>query len=404
MNPAAEVFRKFLLLGATAFGGPTAHLAHFRAEFVERRRWLGDAEFAETVALCQALPGPTSSQAAFAIGHRHAGLPGAWAAWLGFTLPNAVLLGAFGCVLASHGEAAVPGWLLGLKSFAVAVVAWAIVGMARTLTPTVTRAALAAAVAAALLAATRAGTSSSLVCYLQPALIVGCGVIGCMTFRGRSAMSAAGAGGECTHRVPSTVAWAALCGFAALVLATGFVHSAPPVIQAAAACCDAGALVFGGGHVVLPLLEAPFTEHGWLTRHDVLSAYALAQATPGPLFTMTSYLGGAMQAPAGPLAAAGAAALLTAAVFLPGLLLVIAALPAWNRLRSGTGARAALVGASCAVVGILAASLIGTVVPEGIADGRGAAITAASFVLLLVRRVPVPAIAAMAAAFGWAFP
>jgi chromate transporter len=355
MRPAAETFLAFLRLGLTSFGGPVAHVGYFRREFVERRRWMDDAEFADTVALCQFLPGPTSSQVGFSIGLRRAGLAGGLAAWAGFTAPSAVALGIAGCLLAGAAD---PRWLRALEGVAILAVAHALVGMARSLAPTAGRAALAVAMAFAVFAAERADAPWR--ASVQPAAIAAGAIIGAVAFRAAAGMAPAGRGcaPSPVPRAASALAAVLLAGALALTALAG---TAPPLVQAAAACVRAGALVFGGGHVVLPLLQEPFAAGGWLGGDQVVAGYALAQAVPGPLFTMASYLGAAMGSAGGPLAAAQGAAVLTAAIFLPGLLLVLAALPAWHRLRAIPGARAALAGAGCAVIGMLAAALAGLV-------------------------------------------
>jgi chromate transporter len=310
-----ETFAAFLRLGLTSFGGPVAHLGYFHREFVERRRWMGAAEFADTVALCQFLPGPTSSQVGFAIGLRRAGIAGGLAAWTAFTLPSAVAMAAAGWMLASAPDVQDQGWLAGLRSFGAAVVAHAVLGMVRTLAPTVGRVALAAAVGLVVLA---------------------------------------------------SIPW-----------------SGPSIAAAAARCVQAGALVFGGGHVVLPLLEQPFAAAGWADRETVMSGYALVQAMPGPLFSLASYLGAAMAAPAGVASAFAGALILTLSIFLPGLLLVVAALPAWSSLRAAPHLRGALAGANCAVIGLLAAALAQDVVPAAAAVDGGLAWSAIWFGALL---------------------
>ncbi|MBU3683339.1 MAG: chromate transporter [Phycisphaerales bacterium] len=317
MGAVHETFAAFLRLGLTSFGGPIAHLAYFHREFVARRRWMDAAEFADTVALCQFLPGPTSSQVGFAIGLRRAGIAGGLAAWTAFTLPSAVIMATAGWMLAAAPEVQDQGWLAGLRSFGAAVVAHAVLGMVRTLAPTVGRLALAAAVAGALLAAGR---------WM-------------------------GAGGAAALLQPGAIAL--------------------------------GALVFGGGHVVLPLLEQPFTSAGWMDREAVMSGYALVQAMPGPLFTLASYLGAEMAAPHGAPAAFAGALLLTLSIFLPGILLVVAAVPAWTRLRTVPRLRGALAGANCAVIGLLAAALAQDVVPAAAAVDGGLAWSVIWFVALL---------------------
>ena len=416
VHPALETFTVFLRLGLTSFGGPTAHVGIFRREIVLRRRWMREEEFADTAALCQFLPGPTSSQLGFAIGLRRAGPSGGLAAWLGFTAPSALALGIAGVALAGAGAIAGAGWLAGLRAFAVAVVANALIGMVRTLAPTRMHVALVAVLLAALLAAGAASLPAWMAAAAQP-LAIGVGAAcGAFALGARApAQEPAAADPDDTEararafHVPRALSVLAAMGFLGSVALAMLAVGAPPILQAAAACTRAGALVFGGGHVVLPLVQEPFAANGWLPAGTVLSAYALAQAVPGPLFTMVAYLGAAMQVQAGPIAAAAGAALLVAAIFLPGLLAVIAVLPAWHRLRAVPGMRAALAGANCAVIAVLGAALVRDVAPAGIRDAGSACIAGACMVLLAAplglrggsgAGIPVLAIAAAAAAAG----
>lgn len=382
-----ETFAAFLRLGLTSFGGPIAHLGYFHREFVGRRRWMGAAEFADTVALCQFLPGPTSSQVGFAIGLRHAGIAGGLAAWTAFTLPSAAIMATAGWMLTAAPEVQGQGWIAGLRSFGAAVVAHAVLGMVRTLAPTVPRVALAAAVAAALLAAGRSAAAGSAAALLQPAAIALGALVGIAAFARPVAPRAGSVGGAAGPANPPALPRSASA--IALVMAAGVIALAsmpwggPAIADAGATCVQAGALVFGGGHVVLPLLEQPFAAAGWLDRETVMSGYALAQAMPGPLFTLASYLGAAMGEPGGAASALLGALLLTIAIFLPGLLLVAAALPAWDRLRAAPRLRGALAGANCAVIGVLAAALVQEVLPAAAAVGGGLAWSVILFLILL---------------------
>ena len=384
MGAVTETFAAFLRLGLTSFGGPVAHLAYFHREFVDRRRWMDPAEFADTVALCQFLPGPASSQAGFAIGLRRAGLAGGIAAWSAFTLPSAAAMTAAGWLLASAPHVQDQGWLAGLRSFGAAVVAHAILGMMRTLAPTAGRVALATFVAVALLAAGRwTGAGAAL---LQPAAIALGASVGIAAFS-RNAAPAAGPTGDAALRsdppvVTRRVAAVALAMAAGLVVVASIPWS-EPTIAAAATCVRAGALVFGGGHVMLPLLEQPFTAAGWADRETVMSGYALVQAMPGPIFTLASYLGAEMGAPGGAPSALAGACILTLSIFLPGVLLVVAAMPAWTRLRAVPRLRGALTGANCAVIGLLAAALALDVAPAAAAVEGGLAWSAIWFGALL---------------------
>ena len=389
MGAVHETFAAFLRLGLTSFGGPVAHLGHFHREFVERRRWMDVAEFADTVALCQFLPGPTSSQAGFAIGLRRAGIAGGLAAWTAFTLPSAMAMAAAGWMLASASGVDDAWWMVVLRAVAAAVVLHAIVGMARSLAPTAGRLALAAAVTVALVVAARGGLPAWAAALQQPAAIFIGALVGLAAFRvvaaPRADAVADGAQRSRTFHLPRGSSAAALAATIGLVIAASLAGTGVPILGASAACIRAGAMVFGGGHVVLPLLEQPFTAAGWLDRDAVLSGYALAQAVPGPLFTMVAYLGAAMGASGGAGAAAAGAAMLVASVFLPGLLLVVATLPAWHRLRAVTGLRAALVGANCAVIGLLAATFMHDVLPAAASSAAGVPLAALAFLALAWR-------------------
>jgi chromate transporter len=389
-----ETFAAFLRLGLTSFGGPIAHLGYFHREFVERRRWMGAAEFADTVALCQFLPGPTSSQVGFAIGLRRAGIAGGLAAWTAFTLPSAIAMGAAGWLLASSADVHGAWWMAVLRAVAAAVVAHAIVAMVRTLAPTSGRRMLAASVTLALVAAGHAELPDWATAFLQPAAIAVGAAVGMAALVPPAASTPVATDDRAErmrafHLTPGAPV-AALVAAVAILGAATVAAPGPPILAASAACARAGSMVFGGGHVVLPLLEEPFRSSGWLDRDAVLSGYALAQSVPGPLFTMVSYLGAAMGASEGAATAAAGAALLVASVFLPGLLLVIATLPAWHRLRSVTGLRAALVGANCAVIGLLAATLVNDVLPGAAASEAGIPIAVVATLALawLGRRAP----------------
>ena len=316
-----EVLRAFLRLGLTSFGGPIAHLGYFRAEFVERRQWLDDAAFADLVALCQFLPGPASSQVGFAIGLLRAGAVGGLAAWLGFTLPSAVLmvLFALGVGQGRLDGAVGAGAIHGLKLAAVAVVAQAVWGMARSLAPDRRRASLAIM---ALVAVTVIGGGAG-----QLAALAGGALAGAIILSAPRNSGCVDTLGE-TMRLPVSgpVAAACLTVFGVLLLAPPFipqvVHVRP--IEAAYAFYQSGALVFGGGHVVLPLLQAKVVQPGWVDPGPFLTGYALAQAVPGPLFTFAAYLGAILRpGPNG----VGGAALALVAIFLPGLLLLVGVAP-----------------------------------------------------------------------------
>jgi chromate transporter len=330
-------------LGLTSFGGPIAHLGYFHEEYVKRRKWIDEQSYAELVALCQSLPGPTSSMVGAAIGFVRAGLPGGLVAWLGFTLPSALALVAFAYGVGAFGVESSAGWLHGLKVVAVAVVAQAVWGMARMLCPDRDRATLAILTAIVALAwPTAAG---------QVLPIVIAGLIGWRLF------PPANTPPRLHIRVPISP-WV---GMASWVLFFSLLLLLPLVRQVVAsqtvAVFDsfyrAGALVFGGGHVVLPLLQAEIVSPGWVTNEQFVAGYGAAQAVPGPLFTFSAYLGFVMQPEPNGLAGA---ALALIAIFLPGILMTIGALPFWDLLRSRESFQSALRGVNAAVVGLLLAA------------------------------------------------
>jgi chromate transporter len=374
---AGEVFRAFLALGLTSFGGPVAHLGYFREAFVLRRGWISDGAYADLVALCQFLPGPASSQVGMAIGLRRAGYLGMLAAWVAFTLPSALLMVAFAFGASSLSAAAGTGWIAGLKAAAVAVVAHAVLGMARTLTPDRERATIAVlAMIVALLVPHALG---------QVAVILAGGVIGLLWLRAEPrTLSHADALGSPVG--PRTALLFLVIFFALL--------SALPALAATAASGTlrlidsfyrAGSLVFGGGHVVLPLLQAEVVGTGLVGREAFLAGYGAAQAMPGPLFTFAAYLGAVATQP--PNGIVGAAIALVA-IFAPSALLILSGLPFWDRLRSLPAAQRALMGVNAAVVGLLAAALYDPVFTSGITSPRTMAIAAAAFVALAAWMVP----------------
>jgi chromate transporter len=372
---AIEVLRVFLRLGLTSFGGPVAHLGYFRAEFVTRRRWLDEAAFADIVALCQFLPGPASSQTGISIGILRAGLPGAFAAWLGFTMPSALAMILFGYGIAAF-DLEQAAWLHGLKIVAVAVVANAVWGMARSLAPDRERATV--AVAAAILALALPSAAG------QIGAILAGGVVGWALLRGAAAPQAA---------VPLAVrlprAWSVACAIAFLVLLLGLPALSAVVPWHPLALVDAfyrsGALVFGGGHVVLPLLQSSVVPPGWVSNDAFLAGYGAAQAVPGPLFTFSAYLGTVMGPP--PNGWAGGL-LCLAAIFLPSFLLLIGVLPFWDRVRGRPAVQSALRGVNAAVVGLLLAALYQPVWTSAILAPGDFAIGIVAFLLLALWAVP----------------
>ncbi|MCJ2084275.1 chromate efflux transporter [Methylobacterium sp. J-090] len=367
-----EVFLAFLKLGLTAFGGPVAHLGYFREAFVARRRWIDEAGYADLVALCQFLPGPASSQVGFALGILRAGsLWGGLAAFAGFTLPSALILVAVAYGAGSGDGPILSGLLHGLKLVAVAVVAQAVWGMARTLAPDPTRAGIA--------------LGALWLAVLAPTAL---GQVGAILFGAVAGLAL------CRGVVPAPVGHLAVplsrrTGAAALALFFGLLIGLPILatvlpsqgIAVVDAFYRAGALVFGGGHVVLPLLRAGTVDPGWIGADAFLAGYGAAQAVPGPLFTFAAYLGAVLRTPPNGLPGAGLA---LAAIFLPGLLLVTGALPFWDALRRRSLAQAALRGGNAAVVGLLAAALYDPVWTGAIGNARDVALAATAFVLLTV--------------------
>jgi len=376
-----EVFRVFLGLGLTSFGGPVAHLAYFRDAFVVRRKWLDERSYADLVALCQFLPGPASSQVGMAIGLRRAGYGGLLAAWLAFTLPSALLLVAFAYGLDAVGPQGDAGWIIGLKAATVAVVAHAVVGMASTLAPDLRRATV--AVAALVLALLIPSTAGQVLAIAAGALL------GLLWLPSRDAAPVSGE--LMAAAVARRTAIACLIVFAALLLALPAL--AAVTSHAAVTLVDgfyrAGALVFGGGHVVLPLLEAEVVRTGMVDRDAFLAGYGAAQAVPGPLFSFAAYLGTITGTPpGGPIGAA----LALVAIFLPSALLVVGALPFWDALRRIPTARRAMAGVGAAVVGVLAAALYTPVFTSGITSPATMAVAVAAFVALAAWKVPAWAV------------
>lgn len=375
-DPIGSIFAVFLRLGLTSFGGPIAHLGYYRTEFVERRRWLSETAYADLVALCQLLPGPASSQVGFAVGLSRGGLAGGLAAWLGFTLPSALAM-----VLFARGAAAMTGplgvgMLHGLQVVAVAVVAQAVWSMARTLCPDRTRATI--AVAATLIVMAAPTAIGQIVAILTGAA-AGAWLCG--------EASAVAAAERLSVPVPRALAVAALALFALLLIALPIAAAVLPIpaVAVAEAFYRAGALVFGGGHVVLPLLHASVVEPGWVGEDAFLSGYGAAQAVPGPLFAFAAYLGATMDAP--PSGWPGAA-LCLAAIFLPGLLLVLGVLPFWVSLGRAALMSAGLRGVNAAVVGVLLGALYDPVWTKGIGGPADFALALVAFVLLVIWKVP----------------
>ncbi len=383
---AVEVLRAFTKLGFTCFGGPIAHIGYFRDEFVVRRRWLSETSYADLVALCQFLPGPASSQVGFSIGLMRAGYLGGLAAWAGFTLPSATLLVLFAYGAGALGGVVGGGLLHGLKLVAVAIVAQAVFGMARTLCPDRQRASIAAVAALIVLLA-----STSIAQIAAIASGAGAGLILC---RGSIAPDA----GHLQIRVSRHAGLAALSAFFALLVGLPLIGN---IVQVSSldlfdAFYRSGALVFGGGHVVLPLLREAFVAPGWVSDEAFLAGYGAAQAVPGPLFTFAAYLGAVAepaQRPAG-------AALGLIGIFLPGILVLLGTLPWWSELRQRAGAQAAMRGVNAAVVGLLGAALYNPVWVTSVKAPADFAIALIGFVLLQVWRAPPLVVVILSACGG----
>ena len=379
-----EVLLVFLRLGVTSFGGPVAHLGYFRAEFVERRKWLDEAAYVDIVALCQFLPGPASSQVGITLGTLRAGLPGALAAWFGFTMPSAVAMIAFGYGVAELGDISHVPWLHGLKIVAVAVVAQAVWGMARSLCPDRERATLAAGAAVLALAEPSAAG--------QIGAIVAGGLIGWWLLPEASGNKAA----------PLAVNIGRPLAVGALVLFFALLFGLPALAAASSNHITAligsfyrsGALVFGGGHVVLPLLQQAVVPPGWVSNDVFLAGYGAAQAVPGPLFTFAAYLG-TMLRPAPNGWTGGLISLV--AIYLPSFLLLIGILPFWDALRTRMGVQAALKGVNAAVVGLLLAALYRPVWTSAIFTPADFALGVVALLLLVMWRVPPWAVVVLGA-------
>ena len=369
---AWDVLLVFLRLGCTSFGGPVAHIGYFRAEFVERRRWVPEGTFADLIALCQFMPGPASSQLGMSIGLLRAGPLGMFAAWVGFTLPSALLMLSFAYSVQAFGDVSNATWLKGLKLVAVAVVAQAVWGMAQSLAPDRPRATL--AVAAALIALAVPSSLGQIA-----AIVLGAAVGATLLSRPALALD--------TEHVPLGLTLHRGVAVAALVLFFALLLLLPPLVAAAGnqslglfdAFYRAGALVFGGGHVVLPLLQAAVVPNGWVSNDTFLAGYGAAQAMPGPLFTFAAYLGAVMiPRPNGVLGAL----IGLIAIFAPSFLLVTGLLPFWDALRRRNIMQAMLHGVNAAVVGVLLAALYTPVWTAGVHAPAGFGLALAAFLAL----------------------
>jgi chromate transporter len=378
-----ELFKVSLRLGLTSFGGPIAHIGYFREEYVNRKKWLDEKNYADLVALCQFLPGPASSQVGIGIGLMRGGMLGGITAWLGFTLPSALALAIFAYLFQGYGISG-SGWIHGLQLGAVVVVAQAVWGMGKSLTPDRTRISIAAITAIVTLLSSSA--------WSQVLLIAAGGAAGlafCKEVHGQSAS-------ELPMAVSKKVAAVALILFFGLLVAAPMLRIFYPDDWVAIfdSFYRSGALVFGGGHVVLPLLEKEVVSPGWMTEQQFMAGYGAAQAVPGPLFTFAAYLGMAIKGWAG-------AAIAIAAIFLPAFLLVAGTLPFWHSLRQRASVKRALFGINAVVVGILLAALYNPVWTSAVHTPIDFAITLAAFILLMHWKLPPWLIVAFAAAAGW---
>jgi chromate transporter len=380
-----EVLLIFLRLGCTCFGGPIAHLGYFRAEFVDRRQWLTERAYADLVALSQFLPGPASSQTGFGIGLMRGGLLGGLAAWVGFTLPSAILMVLFAFGAGTIADSRVGAGLLhGLKLVAVAIVAQAVMGMVRSLCPDRVRASIA--------------TVALVVMLIAPWSLFQIGTIVVGGLAGWMLCSAEPDPAPDSIMMPVSRGLGIACLTAFfVVLAFAFL----PVRAGALALFDAfyrsGALVFGGGHVVLPLLRNAVVVPGWVSDSTFLAGYGAAQAVPGPLFTFSAYLGAVAGTPPGGLAGAAIALL---AIFVPGVLCLMGTLPFWHALRIKPGAQAAMRGTNAAVVGLLGAALYNPVWTSAVQGPVDFGIAATGFVLLVVWSAPPLIVVVLSALAG----
>ena len=377
-NKYIEILKASTKLGLTSFGGPAAHIGYFRDEYVNRRKWLDEKAYADLVALCQFLPGPASSQVGISVGMLRGGILGGFVSWFGFTMPSVILLMMFALFVSSANFDS--GWIQGLKIVAVAVVAHALIGMGKSLVTDKPRVAIAAGAAAMILLVPTA--------WAQIAVIILAGIIGYMLYRKEKAPEA----------VKLVLTFGRRTGMAAWIVFAGLLIGLPllrPVIESGYyAIFDVfyrvGSIVFGGGHVVLPMLEREVVP-GWMTADAFIAGYGAAQAVPGPLFTLSAYLGQLMGSGLGVLIA-------VAAMFLPSFLLVIGTLPFWSVIRTKTGVQAALKGINAAVVGILLAALYDPVFTSGIRNSVDFAIAIAAFTMLVYFKLP-PWIVVLVTAF-----
>lgn len=381
-----EVFIVFFRLGLTSFGGPTAHIGFFHDEFVKRRAWVDEATYADLVALCQFLPGPASSQVGMALGLSRAGQLGAIAAWLGFTLPSALILVlfAFGVNKFQLGN----GWLHGLKIVAVAVVAQAIWAMAVKLCPDKKRATI------AVMATVCSLISSSALIQIFVILVGGIG--GILFLRKSQELPHSPIKARVTRLNGGMLlgAFALLLAILPVVAKSSNYHA----VKLFDSFFRAGSLVFGGGHVVLPLLQAELVPAGWVSQELFMAGYGASQGIPGPLFSFAAYLGAV--SPESPSGWLGAIVCLLA-VFLPSYLLIVGILPFWERLRGYSGARNAMLGINAAVVGLLIAAFYNPVWTSAIYAGKDFSFASVCFLLLVFWKIPSWVVVFLSALIGW---
>ena len=375
-----QILREFFLLGCTAFGGPTAHIGFFRDRFVEKRKWLDEEEFADILALCQFLPGPASSQFGFAMGWKKGGVPGALAAWVGFTLPSAILMVLFGLGVAHFAAPDGSGWLRGLQIAVVAVVFQAVVSLARTLCPDRTRALIAIASAAFIL---WNGAP-----YPQVLVILAGAILGLLLCRS-DRVDSSNQPTSIEESSPPLRGWiggaCCLVLFFALLIGLPFLTSEQEVAALFGSFYQSGALVFGGGHVVLPLLSDEVVGSGWLSQSEFMAGYGAAQAIPGPLFNFSGFVGAALDWEQPPVFLALVAIV---GIFLPGMLLVLGVMPFWDRVRNIPAMRYALAGTNAAVVGLLGAALYHPVWTGAISETGDVIFLLGVAALLLVLKLP----------------
>jgi chromate transporter len=378
-----ELFKVSLKLGLTSFGGPIAHIGYFREEYVNRKKWLDEKSYADLVALCQFLPGPASSQVGIGIGLMRGGLLGAITAWFGFTMPSALALAIFAYLYQGYGTSG-SGWIHGLQLAAVVIVAQAVWGMGKSLTPDRTRISIAVITAIVSLL-----WSSP---WSQVLLIVAGGLAGLAYYKEAPKETAS----ELPNTISKKPAAIALILFIGLLILLPLLRILYPTywVSLVDSFYRSGALVFGGGHVVLPLLEQEVVSPGWMTEQQFLAGYGAAQAVPGPLFTFAAYLGMAMKGWVG-------AATALMAIFLPAFLLVIGVLPFWHSLRQRASAKRALFGINAVVVGMLLAALYKPVWTSAVHTPVDFGIVLAAFVLLMFWKLPPWLIVAFAALAGW---